>query len=166
MKHKNVRKVGYGGIISAVSAVVGIASFFKQQEAADDAKEANEKQRQLQERINSRNAQRQRIAALREERINRASILSNVAPSGVVAGGTSPVMGGLNSVTSQFGANISNINTNLASASYMGDAMTDYYNATGSMQQWQSIGSAAGTIFANADAIESGFNKLKTWATS
>jgi len=166
MKHKNVRKVGYGEVISAVSAIVGVASFFKQQEAADDAQEAQERQRRIQERINERNAQRQRITALREERINRASILSNVAPSGITAGGTSAVVGGLGSLTSQFGTNISNINTNLASASAMGDAMTDYYNATGNMQQWQSIGSGASTIFANADAIGGGFTKLKNWATS
>jgi len=166
MKHKNVRKVGYGGALAVVSAVVGVASFFKQQEAADDAEEAQRRQAEMQERINSRNAQRQRIAALREERISRASILSNVAPSGIVAGGTSAVIGGAGSVTSQFGANVSNINTNLAGATAMGDAMTDYYNATGNMQQWQSIGSAAGTIFSNADAIGSGFNKLKNWATS
>jgi len=166
MKHKNVRKVGYGGVLSVVSAVVGVASFFKQQEAADDAAEAQQRQQELQQRINERNAQRQRIAALREERINRASILSNVSPSGVTVGGTSAVIGGLGSLTSQFGANVSNINTNLASASAMGDAMTDYYNATGNMQQWQSIGSAAGTIFANADAIGGGFTKLKNWATS
>lgn len=166
MKHKNVRKVGYGGALKVISAVVGIASFFKQDKAADDAEEAQERQRQLQERINSRNAQRQRIQALREERISRAKILSNVAPSGIVAGGTSAVIGGAGSVTSQFGANVSNINTNLSGATAMGDAMTDYYNATGNMQQWQNIGSAAGTIFANSQAIGDGFTKLKNWATS
>lgn len=166
MKHKNIRKVGYGGVIQAVSAVVGIASFFKQDKAADDASEAQERERQLQERINERNAQRQRIAALREERINRAQVLSNVSPSGVTVGGTSAVVGGLGSLTSSLGANISNINTNLANANAMGNAMTDYYNATGNMQQWQSIGSASGSIFANADAIGSGFTKLKNWATS
>lgn len=166
MKHRNVRKVGYGGALQVVSAVVGIASFFKQQEAADDAAEAQEKQRQMQERINSRNAQRQRVQALREERISRASILSNVAPSGIVAGGTSAVIGGAGAVTSQFGSNISNINTNLSGATAMGDAMTDYYNATGAMTQWQNIGSAAGTIFSNSQAIGDGFTKLKNWATS
>jgi len=166
MKHKNVRKVGYGGVVSAISAIVGVASFFKQQEAADDAEEAQRRQAEMQQRINSRNAQRQRVQALREERISRASILSNVAPSGIVAGGTSAVIGGAGSVTSQFGSNISNINTNLSSATAMGDAMSDYYNATGAMQQWSSIGSAAGTIFSNADAIGSGFTKLKNWATS
>jgi hypothetical protein len=166
MKHKNVRKVGYGGVISAISAVVGIASFFKQDEAADQAREAQERQAEIQKRVNERNAQRQRIAAAREERINRASIISNAAPSGVVAGGTSAVIGGAGSLTSQFGSNVSNINTNLSGATAMGDAMTDYYSATGNMQQWQSIGSAAGTIFSNADAIGGGFNKLKNWATS
>lgn len=166
MKHKNVRKVGYGGVLEVVSAVVGVASFFQQQEASDEAAEAQERQRIQQERINARNAQRQRIQALREERIARANIISNVAPSGVTAGGTSAVIGGASSITSQFGSNISNINTNLAGSNAMGDAMTDYYNATGNMQQWQSIGSAAGTIFANAGAIESGFGKLKNWATS
>lgn len=166
MKHKNVRKVGYGDLVQVVSAVVGVASFFKQQEQADKAQEAQERQQEIQRRVNERNAQKQRIQALREERINRASILSNVAPSGVTAGGTSAVIGGSSSVTSQFGSNISNINTNLGSANAIGDAMTDYYNATGNMQQWQSIGSAAGTIFANAGAIESGFGKLKNWATS
>lgn len=166
MKHKNVRKVGYGGLVEVVTAVVGVASFFKQQEQADKAQEAQERQQEIQRRVNERNAQKQRIQALREERINRASILSNVAPSGVTAGGTSAVIGGSSSVTSQFGSNVRNINTNLGSANAMGDAMTDYYNATGSMQQWQSIGSAAGTIFANAGAIESGFGKLKNWATS
>jgi hypothetical protein len=166
MKHKNVRKVGYGGVVSAISAIVGIASFFKQDEAADQAREAQERQAEIQKRVNERNAQKQRIQALREERISRASILSNAAPSGTVAGGTSAVVGGMGSVTSQFGANVSNINTNLGAANAMGDAMTDYYSATGNMQQWQSIGSAAGTIFSNADAIGGGFNKLKNWATS
>jgi hypothetical protein len=166
MKHKNVRKVGYGGVISAISAVVGIASFFKQQEAADKAQEAQERQAEIQRRVNERNAQKQRIASAREERISRASIISNAASSGITAGGTSAVVGGVGSLASQFGTNVSNINTNLGAANAMGDAMTDYYSATGNMQQWQSIGSAAGTVFANSDAIGSGFTKLKNWAMS
>lgn len=165
MKHKNVRKVGYGAALQVVSAVVGVMSFFKQQQAADDAQAAQERQRQIQARINEKNAQRQRVAARREERITSGKMLASTVTSGVVAGGTSPFVGGQGSLTSQLGSNISNINTNLTSSNAMGDAMTDYYNATGNMQQWQSIGSAAGTVFANAGAFESGFNKLKTWAT-
>lgn len=166
MKHKNVRKVGYGGALQIISAVVGIASFFKQQKAADKAEEAQERQRQLQARANERQAQRQRIAAAREERITRNKMLAGTVNVGLVPGGTSAFVGGASSLSSQFGSNISNVNTNLATSNAMGDAMTDYYNATGNMQQWSSIGSAAGSIFGNAEAIEGGFTKLKNWATS
>jgi hypothetical protein len=165
MKHKNVRKVGYGPAAMAIGAVVSAAmsvvSYMEQSSAADDAAAAQERQAEMQKRINERNAQKQRIAASREERMRRADVLSNVSTAGVVAGGTSPVMGSISSLGSQFGSNISNINTNLGASNAMGDAMTDYYNAVGNMQGWQQIGSAAGSIF-NATG---GFNALKNFGT-
>jgi hypothetical protein len=165
MKHKNVRKVGYGptamAIASIASAAMSVVSYMEQSSAADDAQEAQRKQAEMQKRINERNAQKQRIAASREERIRRADVLSNVSSAGVVAGGTSPVIGAVSSVGSQFGSNISNINTNLASSNSMGDAMTDYYNAVGNMQGWQQLGQASGSIF-NATG---GFSALKNFGT-
>jgi hypothetical protein len=164
MKHKSVRKVGYGPImpvLQVVSAAMSVVSFFQQSSAADDAQAAQQRQAEMQKRINERNAQRQRITASREERIRRADVLSNVSTAGVVAGGTSPVVGAVSSLGSQFGSNISNINTNLASSNSMGDAMTDYYNAVGNMQGWQQIGTAAGSIFNSTG----GFSALKNFGT-
>lgn len=165
MKHKNTRKVGRMETVLAVasiaSAAMSVVSYMEQSEQADKAQESQEKQTEMQKRINERNAQKQRIAASREERMRRANVLSNVSSSGVVAGGTSPVIGGASSIGSQFGSNISNINTNLASSNLMGDAMSDYYNAVGNMQGWQQLGQASSSIF----SASGGFTALKNFGT-
>lgn len=164
MKHKNVRKVGYGPVFQAVSAITSIASFMGQKKATKKAEEAQNRQADLTNRLNERNAQRQRIQQAREARIKRSQILTSTTGAGLGVTGTSSSVGGIGAVTSQENTNVSNINTNLGFSKATGQAQTDYYGAMGEAQGWKDLGAASGSIF----SMSGGFDTIKnfSWGSS
>lgn len=142
-----------GALGLAASGITGI----KQMNAQEEAAEAERRRVELQNRIQENQAQKARIQALREMRVRTGSIVSAGANTGVVAGGTSPVVTGQTAVASQFGENIGQINTSLAGAKAVGQAASDVYQAQGEAQQWKDLGGFAGKVFDNRNVFGSIF---------
>lgn len=175
MKHKNVRKIGYAPAIAAVtaaftyaapfisaaSAVMQGVSFFQQKKATSQAAAATSRQADLQNRLNDVNAQRERVAQLREARIRRSQIITDTAGAGLGPTGTSSSVGAIGAVTSQFASNVSSIDTQAGYGRAIGQAGTDAYNAMGEAKGWSDIGKVAGSIFDYAG----GFKAIKTLGT-
>ncbi len=171
MKHKNVRKVGYGGavaavtkvfsavspIISAASAVMGVVSSQQQKKATTQAAAATERQSDLQNRLNDINAQRQRIAQMREARIRRAQITTETTGGGLGLTGTSSSVGSIGAVSSQEASNIGAINTQAGFGKAIGTAGTEAYTAMGEAKGWQDIGQLSGKVF----DLSGGFESMK-----
>lgn len=171
MKHKNVRKVGYAPVVTAVttafsalspvisaaSAVMSGVSFFQQKKATSQAAAATQRQTDLQNRLNEVNAQRQRVAQLRESRIRRAQITTETTGGGLGLAGTSPSVGAIGAVSTQTASNIGAINTQAGFGSAIGQAGTDAYTAMGEAKGWQDMGTAAGKVF----DLSGGFESMK-----
>lgn len=155
MKHKNVRKVGYGPVFQAVSAVVSVASFFGQQKAQKKAEQAQEKQAELNNRLNERNAQRLRIQQAREARIKRSQILTSTTGAGLGVTGTSSSVGGIGAVTTQENTNVSNINTNLGFSQAIGQQQSNYYQAQADASLWKSVGGLSSVVMGAGDLFKS-----------
>ena len=175
MKHKNVRKTGYAPAVAAVTAfavkaapffaiasgVSQVASFFQQKKATGQAAEATSRQADLQNRLNDVNAQRQRVAQLREARIRRSQIITDTSGAGLGQTGTSSSVGAIGAVTSQFASNVSSIDTQAGYGRAIGEAGTEAYNAMGEAKGWSDIGKVSGSIF---DMV-GGFQAIKTLGT-
>jgi hypothetical protein len=141
------------GLGLAASGITG----FKQNQAQQEAADAERRRTELQARIRENEAQKARIAQLRENRVRTGAIVSSASNAGVVASGTSPVVTGQTAVASQFGSNIGNINTQLTGANAVGQATSDIYSAQGDAQQWKDLGGFAGKIFDNRKFLGSIF---------
>lgn len=175
MKHRNVRKTGYAAAVTAVAAfataaapymaiasgVMQAASFFQQKKATSQAAAATSRQADLQNRLNDVNAQRQRVAQLRESRIRRSQIITDTSGAGLGPTGTSSSVGAIGAVTTQRDTNISAIDTQAGFGRAIGEAGTDYYNAMGEAKGWSDIGKVSGSIFDMVD----GFKAIKTLGT-
>jgi hypothetical protein len=154
---------GLGTSITTTSALAGLGlaaqgiTGFKQMQAQDEAAEAERRRVELQKRIQENQAQQARIQQLREMRVRTGSIVSAGANTGVVAGGTSPVVTGQTAVVSQFGQNIGQINTQVAGTNAVGQAASDVYQAQGEAQQWKDLGGFAGKVFDNRQFLGSIF---------
>ena len=169
MKHKNVRKVGYGGAVAAVtkvfsavspifsvaSAVMGGVSMFQQKKATKEASAATQRQSDLQNRLNDINAQRQRVAQMREARIRRAQITTETTGGGLGLPGTSSSVGAIGAVSSQETGNIAAINTQAGFGRAIGTAGTEAYTAMGEAKGWQDVGQVSGKIFEMSGGFES-----------
>ena len=137
MKHKNVRKVGYGGVVKAVTSVVSAASAFipganvlsaiglgaqifsgmQERKYANRAADASQRQFELQKqkaeqesRYQEVLAQRQRAAATRENRIRMGNIVAQTGGTGLGMSGTSSFTGSVGSLGTQTATGIGNIN--------------------------------------------------------
>lgn len=175
MKHKNTRKVGYGGAVAAVASVVkaaapiikvastignivspivGVASFMQQRKATSQAAEATTRQTQLQTRLNDINARRAMIQQQREARIRRAQVLTETAGGGLGIGGTSSSVGAIGAVTTQADTNISNIRQQGDFGRAIGEAGTEAYTAMGEAKGWSQIGGIAGDVFKQTGGFE------------
>jgi hypothetical protein len=175
MKHKNVRKTGYAPavaavtaaftyaapFISAASAVMQGVSFFQQKKATSQAAAATSRQADLQNRLNDVNAQRQRVAQLRESRIRRSQIITDTAGAGLGPTGTSSSVAAIGAVTTQRDTNINTIDTQGGFGRAIGEAGTEAYNFMGEAKGWSDIGKVSGSIFDYA----SGFKAIKTLGT-
>jgi hypothetical protein len=175
MKHKNVRKTGYAPVVAAVtafvsaaapylavaSAVTQAAGFFQQKKATGQAAEATSRQANLQNRLNDVNAQRQRVAQLREARIRRSQIITDTSGAGLGQTGTSSSVGAIGAVTTQRDTNISAIDTQAGYGRAIGEAGTEAYNAMGEAKGWSDIGKVSGSIF----DMTGGFKAIKTLGT-
>lgn len=155
-----------GGFISNITTTQALGALAlagqgitgsKQLDAQKEAAEAERRRVEIQKRIQENQAQQARIQQLREMRVRTGSIVSAGANTGVVAGGTSPVVTGQTAVTSQFGQNIGQINTQVAGANAVGQAASDVFTAQGEAQQWKDLGGFAGKVFDNRQFLGSIF---------
>jgi hypothetical protein len=157
---------GLGTTLTSASMMTGLGlaaqgiTGIKQQQAMDEAAKAEERRAELQARVQENQAQRARIQQLRESRIRTGAIVANASNAGIVSGGTSPVVTGQTAVASQMGANIGNINVDVAGARAVGSAASDVFSAQGEAQQWKDLGGFAGKLFDNRQFISSGFNSI------
>jgi len=134
MKHKNVRKVGYGGAVAAA---------------------ATQRQSDLQNRLNDINAQRQRVAQMREARIRRAQITTETTGGGLGLAGTSSSVGAIGAVSTQRDTNIGAIDTQAGFGRAIGTAGTEAYTAMGEAKGWQDLGQVSGKVFDMSGGFES-----------
>lgn len=166
------------GIEVAVAAISGIASFVSSQQQAKAAKRGADQQRQAAEqqaqaqresiaaqgRMQQIEAQRARIAQVREARIRRASIIASAGNVGLGAG-TSGVGGSVGSIQSQAASNIGTISQKQTFADqattanqHAADAASAFTaagaTAQAKMAQWQAIGSVANSVFDAAGGWE------------
>lgn len=175
MKHRNVRKTGYAAAVAAVTAFATAAapymaiasgvmqgvSFFQQKKATSQAAAATSRQADLQNRLNDVNAQRQRVAQLREGRIRRSQIITDTAGAGLGPTGTSSSVGAIGAVTTEQASNVNAIDTQVGFGRAIGQAGTDAYTAMGEAKGWSDIGKVSGSIFDYAG----GFKAIKTLGT-
>jgi hypothetical protein len=179
MKHKNVRKVGYGGVVSAVAKVASVASSFipganvlsaiglgaqifsgmQERKYASKAADAAQRQYQLQsekaaqeQRYQEVLAQRQRAATFREQRIRTGNIVAQTGGTGLGMAGTSSFTGSTGALSTQAAANIGNINV----------AESTGQTLTGINQQ---IGAAASDQF-RAQSNQQGWQQIGTMASN
>lgn len=154
---------GLGTTLTSANALTGLGlaaqgiTGFKAAQAQDEAAAAERRRVEIANRIQENKAQQARVQALREMRVKKGFITASAANSGVVAGGTSPVVTGQSALTSQYGYNIGQINTELAGAKAVGEAASDIYTAQGEAQQWKDLGGFAGKLFDNRNFIGSIF---------
>jgi hypothetical protein len=132
--------IGLAGTV--ISAGMSYSAQKKQQKAQQAAAQA-------QSRANNLEAQRARIAQVREARIRRANIIQSGTNSGLGAG-SSGIVGATGSVSSQTGNNLSNINVQQDFANIVSSNMQSAVNQQAKAQTWQSIGGASKSIFDNA----------------
>jgi hypothetical protein len=179
MKHKNVRKVGYGGVVSAVSKVASVASSFipganvlsaiglgaqvfsgmQERKSAKKAAGAAERQFELtkekaaqESRYQEVLAQRQRAAATREQRIRVGNIVAQTGGAGLGMAGTSSFTGSVGALGTQTATGIGNINV----------AETTGQTLTGINQQ---IGEAASEQF-TAQSQQQGWQRIGSMASN
>lgn len=179
MKHKNVRKVGYGGVVSAVTKVASVASSFipganvlsaiglgaqifsgmQERKYAGKASDAAQRQFELQKskaeqeaRYQEVLAQRQRSATIREQRIRTGNIVASTGGTGLGMGGTSSFTGSVGSLGTQAATGIGNINV----AESTGQTLSNIN---------QQIGGAASDQF-TAQSQQQGWRQISTMASN
>ena len=145
--------------VKAVTKVVGsitganAAAKAQKKEAQEQARIARE-QEALKQRQSQVEAQRERIKSQREARIRRAEIVSSSGAAGLGLAGTSGVVGGVSSITSQNATNQSAINTSQQFASEMGALNTQFSDsvvrASTAQAEYQRTASGLSTIFSLA----------------
>jgi len=157
--------------VSALLAV-SVASAYMSYESGEQAKKSSKEnvmaQKEglaAQQRQSDIEAQRARIAQIRESRIRQAQVL---ASTGGVSG-SSGTEGAIASIGSQVSNNIGNIGVNQSIAAEVSSANQRAADASGKMaeasaigQQWQAIGNVSSTIFSAAGGFKTIFgNKIK-----
>lgn len=119
----------------------------KQQKAMKRAENAQREQQRIETARAGMLAQRDRVAAIREERIRRSNIIAGAGNAGIsMAGGSSGLSGATGSTRSQLGQNLGTLGSMQsfgqqlsASNQAEADAMSDYNKAGAKGQMWQSI---------------------------
>jgi hypothetical protein len=148
-----------GGVVKAISKVVGSvtganAAARSQKKAAREQARIAREQEVLRQRQSQVEGQRERIRSQREARIRRADIISSSGSAGLGLSGTSGVVGGVSSITSQDATNQSAINTTQKFASDMGtlnnQMSTSIMNSAIAQADYQQQASGINTIFSLA----------------
>jgi|DEB0MinimDraft_12_1074336.scaffolds.fasta_scaffold00237_7 hypothetical protein len=154
---------GLLGVLGIGAAVLGtVAGFLKSSDAADNLEKAS-KARERAETIAAKRAdltaRRQKIQQIRQARIKKGAAISRAQTSGALNRGSS-VYGGIGSIQSQAGGNLSFLNkaTNLnlqaraqlsQSTLFSNQAQQDANTAS----IFRGVGSLGGTIFSNRSDI-------------
>lgn len=121
-----------------VSAFATVKSMQAQSDAADEAKEAREKQSTLEEIQASRN----RTQAVREARVQRAQAQNIASQTG--AGESSGIAGGISSSLSNLGTNISRQSTDTAFSQSIGANIGKSQELQGQAAMYGSVANFAG----------------------
>ncbi|SFH61264.1 hypothetical protein SAMN05216299_1356 [Nitrosospira sp. Nsp14] len=145
-------------VVAVGAAVAGTMSQMKaakkQQKAARRMEDAQRDQQRIEQARANVLAQRDRIQAIREERIRRSDIIAGAGQAGMsLTGGSSGLAGATSSVRSQVGQNLGTLGSMQsfgeqlsASRQREADAESDYRTAGAKGQMWQSIFSTVGGV--------------------
>ncbi len=136
-------------VVAAVSAGATIYSANKQAQATKQAAAAQREATAAQGRSASVEAQKARIAQVREARIRRAQVISAGTNTGLGAG-TSGIGGAVGSISTQMAENIGTINQQQTFAQQTSDALQLSTNKQVEAQKWQMIGQFSKSIFDSA----------------
>jgi hypothetical protein len=136
-------------VVAAVGAASTVYSAQQQSKAAKNAANAQREATAAQGRSASVEAQRARIAQIREARIRRAQVLSSGTNSGL-GFGTSGLGGAVGSISTQMAENIGTINQQQTFAQETSAALQKATDYNVEAQKWQMIGQFSKSIFDNA----------------
>lgn len=148
-----------GGAVKAISKVVGSltganSAAAEQRKAAREQARIAKEQEALRQRQSQVEGQRERLRTQREARIRRSEIISSSGAAGIGLTGSSGVVGGVSSITSQEATNQSAINTTQQFASEMGtlnnQMSTSVMNSAIAQADYQAQASGLSTIFSIA----------------
>ena len=128
-----------------ISAGATVAGTVMSAQAASDQADAQKSAQQAQQRASEFQAQRERIKAVREARIQRASMEAGAVASGVGMG-SSGVVGAASSMASQLGANIGAQNVQMGFAQMASQANQAAANAAARGTQWQAFGGLSNQV--------------------
>lgn len=134
---------------AAVSAAATVYSANKQAKATKQAAAAQREATAAQGRSASVEAQRARIAQVREARIRRAQVLSAGTNAGLGAG-TSGIGGAVGSISTQMAENIGTIGQQETFAQETSAALQRSADYQLKAQKWQTIGNFSQSIFNKA----------------
>ena len=135
--------------VTALSAAATVYSGSQQAKATKKASQAQQQANEAQARSASVEAQRARIAQVREARIRKGQVIS-AGTSGGLGMGTSGLGGAVGSIASQMGENIGKINQQQTFAQDTGAALQESANQQVKAQKWQQIGAFSQSIFQQA----------------
>ena len=135
--------------VTAISAGAAIYSGNQQAKATKKAAQAQQEATAAQGRSASVEAQRARIAQVREARIRRGQVISAGANAGMGAA-SSGIGGAVGSIASQMGENIGNIGQQQTFAEETSAALQTSADQQVKAQRWQQIGAFSQSIFKQA----------------
>ena len=136
-------------IVAGIGAAGQVYSASQQARATRNAANAQREATAAQGRAANVDAQRARIAQVREARIRRAQVISAGTNSGLGLG-TSGIGGAVGSISSQEGSNIGYINQQQTFADQASTALQSAADYQVQAQRWQMIGNFSHSIFSNA----------------
>jgi len=140
----------------------GVVEFFTGNEAREQNERATrlaEQQERARQRMAEVDAERARKRALRESTIARGTLVNTGAAAGVMMSGTSSIVGGLGSLSSQGASNIASINREQGGAKELGNLGTQIAEAQNKAYAAQSKAAAVGNIFSLATSAYSAGKK-------
>ena len=151
--------------ISAVTGAISLVSTIQQAGAAKDQARAQRSAQEAQQRSSEFQAQRERIRAVREARIQRATMETGAGAAGVGMG-SSGVVGAASSMASQLGANIGAQNVQRGFAQIASQANQAAANAAAKGAQWQAIGGLSNQLLTSQGGWAAIFKNINKSASA